>query len=110
MGKIKEYYLQALQLSDNEHDVFCLVQEGTGNTVETSELVERIFPYSPMKHLINNVNDDFTIFPHQLIKIRITEEVGSIKYEFFEQKETEEIKNLFIKPDYFADINTDFLK
>ena len=102
---IREYYGVAMQLSEDKDLMHCLVQEGTGNTIQTSELVSHYFPYEPMKNIITNkINDEYDVCPEQLFKVRITisgTKKNIIQYEFFNVEETKEINDLFIKPDYF---------
>jgi hypothetical protein len=57
--KISRCYGIAMQLSDDMMSMCCLLQMGTGNTLETSYLVERWFPFSAMKNVITNqITDD----------------------------------------------------
>lgn len=103
---IKEYYGIALALSDDEEKMECLLQEGTGNTIETSSLVTRWFPYSAMKNVITNEIDKETNYvrPQQFFKVRIKESDNKIEYGFFSQEETKELVELFEMPDYFKDL------
>lgn len=114
---IKEYYGIAMALSDDEQQMECLLQEGTGNAVETSKLVTHLFPYSAMKKVITNEIDKSVgirnnlVTPEQFFKVKITESEGKITYSFFAQEETEELVELFKKPDYFKDLgDTSFFK
>ncbi len=109
MKIVKEFYAIALQLSDDEQLMYSLVQEGTSNTKETSNLVTRLFPYSPMKHIITNIQDNHEVVPEQYFKVKVTEEVGKIEYEFYPQERTEALDKLFTKPDYFEDLDISFL-
>ncbi len=110
MDNVKEYYGIAMQLSDDEHLMICLMQEGTGNTKETSNLVERCFPYSAMKSIITNrIDDNFYVMPEQFFKVKITEGVNKIEYQFYFQEETAELNTLFEKPDYIEDLDLSFL-
>lgn len=107
---INEYYGIAMQLSDDEYSMCCLLQIGTGNTKETSNLVERWFPYSAIKHIITNkIDDEFYVSPEQYFKVKITESVNSIGYEFYQQEETAELVSLFEKPNYFEGLDASFL-
>ncbi len=109
-GTVNEYYGIAMQLSDDEYSMCCLLQIGTGNTKETSRLVERWFPYSAMKQIITNkIDDEFYVSPEQYFKVKITEGVNSIAYEFYQQEETAELDSLFEKPNYFEGLDTSFL-
>jgi len=111
MKNVTEYYGIALILSEDEYSMCCLVQLGTGNTVETSKLVERHFPYSAMKNIITNeIDDRFYVKPQQFFKARETKGENSISFEFFLQEETAELISLFEKPNYFEGLDTSFLK
>ena len=103
---INEFFAYAMMVSDDSHSVCCLVQEGTGNTIETSKLVERWFPYSPLKAIIGDaIIEDGFVYPPNLFKVKITENkfMAKIKYVFYKHKETLEIVELFKKPEYFKD-------
>jgi hypothetical protein len=105
--KSDEYYGQAMMISDDQHSVCCVVQEGTGNTKETTKLVERWFPYSAMKGVITNeISNDGYIRPQQLFKVAINHGENEISYKFHSQEETPDIMALFEKPDYFDGIDT----
>jgi hypothetical protein len=107
---VNEYYGIAMMLSDDEYSMCCLLQIGTGNTKETSNLVERWFPYSAMKSVITNkIDDEFYVRPEQFFKVKIIEGLNSISYEFYQQEETQELVSLFEKPNYFEGLNTSFL-
>lgn len=108
----KTFYGIAMQLTDDERYMICLLQEGTGNTKETSKLTEYLFPYGPMKGtvIINPINDENYVTPQQYFQITITETPGRIEYEFNQVDETPELIALFVPPDYFSDLDTDFLK
>lgn len=111
--KVTEYYAVATQLSESEDLMCCTVQEGTGNTLETSELVERYLPYSAMKSIITNkITDDLLVVPEQYFKFKVIEDVANntIEYQFFTVEQTKELEELFEKPDYFKDIDEDTLK
>ncbi len=111
--KVTEYYAVATQLSESEDLMCCTVQEGTGNTLETSELVERYLPYSAMKSIITNkITDDLLVVPEQYFKFKVIEDVANntIEYQFFAVEQTKELEELFEKPDYFKDIDEDTLK
>lgn len=108
--KVSEFYGIAMQLSDDEFSMHCLLQEGTGNTVETSNLVSRWFPFSAMKNVITNkIDEQFYVMPEQYFRVVITEEDNKITYEFFAQEETKELNELFEKPDYFKNLDISFL-
>ena len=109
--KKTEYYGLAMQLSDGGDLMCCMVQEGTGNTIETSNLIERWFPYSAIKSVITNpINDENYVTPSQYFKVVVTEWENGISYEFYSQLETPELNTMFQKPDYFADLgDTSFL-
>lgn len=111
MGTITNtYYGTAQELSEDEQSVCCVVQLGTGNTKKTSKLVERWFPYSAMKNIVGHyLEDDFSIYPKVYFRVKITEGNNSIKYKFYRQKPTKEIKDLFKKPDYFNGLDTSTL-
>jgi len=103
----KTYFGIAKVLSDDNKFVECLLQKGTGNTIETSELVSEWFEYSEMKHVITNeickergIKYNL-IMPQQFFKVEIAEVDGKIINKFYEQEETEELNDLFTKPDYF---------
>lgn len=107
---VNEYYGIAMMLSDDGYSMCCLLQMGTGNTEETSNLVERWFPYSAMKGVITNkIDDEFYVRPEQFFRVKIIEGINSIAYEFYTQEETEELVSLFEKPNYFEGIDTFFL-
>ncbi len=111
--KVTEYYAIAMQLSEGEDLMLCLVQEGTGNTLETSELVERYLPYSAMKSIITNkITDDLYVTPEQYFKFKVLEDLANntIEYQFFAVEQTKELEELFKIPDYFKDIDEDTLK
>lgn len=104
--KVNEYYGIAMMLSEDKQSMHCLLQIGTGNTKETSNLVDRWFPYSAMKSIITNrIDDSFYVIPEQFFKVRITEGINSITYEFYYQEETPELISLFEKPNYFEGID-----
>lgn len=99
---VNEYFGIALMLSDDEYSMCCVLQFGTGNTKETSKLVERWFPYSPMKNIVgDNIGNDFYVRPQQYFKVKITESIGFISYEFSKEEETSELLSLLKTPDYF---------
>lgn len=105
-----EYYGIAMSILNSK--VCCLLQIGTGNTKETSNLVERWFPYSVMKHIIKTtgqVNEEIYIRPEQFFKVKIVQGENNISYEFYHQERTEELVSLFEKPDYFEDLDISFL-
>ena len=107
---INEYYGIAMQLSDYGDSMHCAIQKGTGNTVETSNLVSVWYPYSPMRSVITNIiNEDGYVSPEQFFKVKVIEAKNSISYEFFPQEETQELIDLFKIPDYFENIDTSFL-
>ena len=111
--KVTEYYAVATQLSESEDLMCCTVQEGTGNTLETSELIERYLPYSAMKSIITNkITDDLYVTPEQYFKYKIIEDVANntIEYQFFAVEQTKELEELFKIPDYFKDIDERTLK
>lgn len=106
----KVYYGIAMMVSDDEESMCCLLQMGTGNTKETSNLVESWLPYSAIKGVITNkIDDNFYVQPEQFFKVKITEGLNSISYEFYKQEKTDELVSLFEKPDYFEDLDTSFL-
>lgn len=109
--KSKEYYGYALQLSDDAKLVECVVQYGSGNTIETSNLETVYFPYQPMIDIINDqqIDDEYIITPPLLFRVKITTEKNRIAYEFFSQEKTPEIVSLMKKPDYFKDIDINTL-
>lgn len=105
---VSEHYGIAMMLSDDKYSMCCLLQLGTGNTKETSNLVERWLPYSAMKDIIiNKIDDEFYVQPEQFFKVKIIEGENSISYEFYHQEKTPELVSLFEKPNYFEDL--DFL-
>lgn len=104
----KEYYGIALQLSDDEESMCCVLQMGTGNTIETSNLVEKWFPYSAMKNIINNFDGEFFVRKDAFFKVKISLEPNKISYEFSKEEETAELISLLKKPDYFVGIDRDF--
>jgi hypothetical protein len=109
MKTTEEYFGIALELSEDRKQMCCLIQEGTGNTVETSNLVERYFPYRPMKDIITNkIDEDGYVRPQQFFKVIITQEDNCISCKFFNQEETEELKALFEKPNYFEGMDLSF--
>ena len=109
----KEYYGIAMSILNS--NVCCLLQIGTGNTKETSNLVERWFPYSVMKHVLpiiettGQVDEEIYILPEQFFKVKIIEGKNNISYEFYHQERTEELVSLFKKPNYFEDLDISFL-
>lgn len=110
--KTNEYYGRAFCLSDNGDSVCCAVQEGTGNTVETSNIKERWFPQSLFKDIIgnDNVKEDYHFKTCPYFKIKITEKPGTMLMEVVKQEPTSEIVALLNPPDYFADFgDTSFL-
>jgi hypothetical protein len=103
----KEYYAIAMQLSESEDLMCCLVQEGTGNTLETSKLVEWYLPYHSMKSIITNkITDDLYVIPEQYFKFKVTYDDfnSKIEYQFFTVEQTKELEELFKKPDCFEDL------
>lgn len=106
---INEYYGIALMLSEHKNLMCCLLQMGTGNTKETSNLVERWFLYESMKDIITNINEENYVTPEQFFRVKIIEDMNVMRYEFYKQEKTPELVSLFEKPDYFEDLDTSFL-
>lgn len=113
--KIKTFFGIAMCLSDDNKSVECLLQKGTGNTIETSKLKTQYFPYSEMKNVITNsickeIGTNYNlIMPQQFFKVDIIESDNKVSYNFYKQDETPELVSLFEKPDYFAGLDlTDF--
>ena len=94
-AKVTEYYGIALQLSEDERSMICVVQIGTGNTVETSKLAEVLFDYSAMKNIIpeNQIDDEFyvTNTKDSFFKVKTIEGNNCIYHEFTKIKPSEEL-------------------
>lgn len=102
------YYGIALMLSEDHKNVCCVIQEGTGNTVETSNLTERWFSYLMLTDIIEGfVDEDDYIRPQRYFRIEIVHEANRLTTSFFPEEETDELRMLFDKPDYFEDFDGD---
>lgn len=107
----ENYYGMTQCLSDNGKLMCCIVQYGTGNTKETTNLKEKWFPYSKLKPILkSNVREDLYVENVEFVKISIVKEKGKkTKYEFEWVEETKELNELFKVPDFFEDLDLSFL-
>lgn len=106
-----QYFGQALMLSEDEKSMYCILQMGTGNTKETSNLVETWFPYSAMKRIITNeIDKDNYVVPNQFFSVTIQEGEDFISYKFYQiDDEDGHLESLFTPPNYFEGLeNTAF--
>lgn len=105
MKKGKEYYGLTLQVTEHLDTIECLIQEGTGNTIKTSNLTVKYFPLDKMKHVITKpISKDGYV--RQFFKVKVAE---GRKFEFYSVEETDELNSLFEKPDYFKDLDVSHL-
>lgn len=107
----ENYYGMTQCLSDNRKLMCCIVQYGTGNTKETTNLKEKWFPYSQLKGILkSNVKEDLYVEEVEFIRITVIKESGKkTKYEFEYVEETKELVELFKVPDFFDGEDWSFL-
>lgn len=103
VGDTEEYLGIAMFLCNDKVTMNCLIQEGTGNTIETSNMVERYYPYEEMRHIItNSISEEGYVLPQQYFKLKSTAHADTVTYEFFPVEVTPDLTALFKMPDYFS--------